>query len=107
MDVVSRKAVRKLEIYNETLYLAWDGTPDTLLERDVEKGTERTIDFGNYIHDERYGAFINEAAYMREVEAFFDVVKGQKALYGFAEDQEIIDLINRIEVWTETKGEQQ
>ena len=97
VDVVSRRAVRKLEIYNEGLYLAWDGTPDSLLERDVEKGTERTIDFNNYIHDERYGAFINEAAYMREVEEFFEVVKGKKALYGFAEDQEIIDLINKIE----------
>ncbi len=97
VDVVSRKAVRKLEIYNEDLYLAWNGTPDSLLERDVEKGTEHTIDFNNYIHDDRYGAFINEAAYMREVEEFFEVLKGKKALYGFAQDQEIIDLINRIE----------
>ena len=97
VDVVSRKAVRKLEIYNEDMYLSWNGTPDSLLERDVEKGREHMIEFDNYIHDERYGAFINEAAYVREVEEFFEVLKGKKALYGFAQDQEIIDLINRIE----------
>lgn len=97
VDVVSRKAVRKLEVYNEDLYIAWDGTPDSLVEKDIKNGIERTVDFENYVHDERYGAFINEAAYMREVEEFFEVVKGKKALYGFAEDKEIIDLINMIE----------
>lgn len=97
VDVVSRKAVRKLEVYNEDLYIAWDGTPDSLVEKDIKNGTDQTIDFHNYVHDERYGAFINEAAYMREVEEFFEVVNGKKALYGFAEDKEIIDLINTIE----------
>lgn len=97
IDVVSRKAVRKLEIYNDSMYLSWDGTPDSLIEKDIQNGKEYPVVFDNYIHDERYGAFINEAAYGKEVEEFFDVINGKKALYGFAEDQEIIHIINTIE----------
>ena len=97
IDIVSRKAVRKLEIYNENIYLSWNGTPDSLIEKNIEDGTEFPIHFKESIHDKRYDAFINEAAYMKEVETFFEVVNGKKALYGFAEDQEIIHLINMIE----------
>lgn len=70
IDVVSRKAVRKFEVYNEDMYLAWEGTPDSLVEKDIKNGADQIIDFHNYIHDARYGAFINEAAYMKEVEEF-------------------------------------
>ena len=97
IDVVSRKAVRKLEVYNDSMYLSWEGTPDSLVEKDIQNGKEYPVVFDDYIHDERYGAFINEAAYGKEVEEFFAVIKGKKALYSFAEDQEIIKLIDTIE----------
>lgn len=97
IDVVSPRAVRKLEIYNDSMYLSWDGTPDSLLEKKAGSAQERLVTLGSYIHDERYGAFINEAAYVKEVEEFFSVVAGKKAVYGFAQDQEIIHLINMIE----------
>ncbi len=97
IDVVSRKAVRKLEVYNENMYISWNGTPDSLIEQDVQSRQEQTVAFEDYIHDQRYGEFINEAAYLKEVEEFFAVVNGKKPIYDFAKDQEIIHLINAIE----------
>lgn len=97
IDVVSRKAVRRFEAYNDSMYLSWEGTPASLLEKDMESGEERTVVLGSYIHDERYGAFVNEAAYVKELEEFFAAVEGKKPLYSFTQDQEIIRLINTIE----------
>jgi len=97
IDVVSPKAVRRFEVYNDGMYISWEGTPDSLMEKDVKSGKEHWVALGSYIHDKRYGSFINEAAYIKEVEEFFSVVDGKKAVYGFAQDQEIIHLINTIE----------
>lgn len=97
VDVVSRQAVRKLEIYNEELYIKWDGTPDSLFEKDLSNGELKKIPAGAYVHKNGYGAFINEYAYAREIEEFFEVIKGKTPLYGFENDKEIIDIIDEIE----------
>ena len=48
VDVVSRQAVRTLEIFNEDLYLRWDGTPETLYEKEIEKNLLQQIPAGKY-----------------------------------------------------------
>lgn len=95
IDVVSREAVRKLEIVNEDFYLRWDGTPDSLYEKDG--GELKAVETGKYIHEEGYGNFINEYAYLREIEEFFSVIQGKEQIYGFEEDLETIAILDRIE----------
>lgn len=97
VDVVSRQAVRKLEVFNENLYISWEGTTDSLFEKDIISGELKQIPAGEYVHEENYGKFINEYAYAREIEEFFEVIKGKTPLYSFENDKEILKLIDEIE----------
>ena len=98
IDVVSRQAVRRLEVFNEDIYIRWDGTPDTLYEKDIVTGELKQIPTGTYIHQEGYADSINEYAYQKEIEDFFGAVKGKKEpLYSFEKDLEILNLIDKIE----------
>ena len=97
VDVVSRQPVRTLEIFNEDIYIRWDGTPETLYEKDIISGDLKQIPAGKYIHEEGYSESINEYAYMREIEEFFEEIKGKEPLYSFEQDKEIIKVINEIE----------
>lgn len=97
IDVVSRQAVRRLEILNEDLYIRWDGTPESLCEKDMLSGTLKQIPAGEYIHECGYGEFVNEYAYEKEIEDFFGVIDGKEPLYSFEKDKEILQLIDEIE----------
>lgn len=97
IDVVSRQAVRKLEVFNEDLYIRWDGTPDSLYEKNMESSELKQVSAGVYAHENGYGESINEYAYRKEIEEFFEVIKGKKPLYGFEQDREILRLIDEIE----------
>ncbi len=97
IDVVSRQAARHLEVFGENLYLSWNGTPDSLYEKDVMQGEFRQIPAGEYIHERGYEGFINEYAYAKEIEEFFAVIGGKKPVYGFAEDRETLRVIDEIE----------
>lgn len=97
VDVVSRQAVRTLEIFNEELYIKWDGTPETLYEKDIVSGEMKQIPAGEYIHEEGYSESINEYAYMKEIEEFFDVIQGKEPVYGFESDKETLKIIDDIE----------
>ena len=97
VDVVSRQAVRHLEVVNENIYIRWDGTPDSLYEKDIRSGKFRQIQAGEYIHEKGYADFVNEYAYMKEIEEFFKVINGKKPVYGFEEDKETLRIIYNIE----------
>lgn len=97
IDVVSRQAVRRLEIINENLYIKWDGTPDSLYEKDILSGELKAISSGAYIHEKGYRDFINEFAYSKEIDEFFSVLKGKTAMYGFEEDIDTLKIIDQIE----------
>lgn len=97
VDVVSRQPVRRLEILNEDLYIQWNGTPDSLYEKDNESEELKQLQADEYIHDEKYGAFINEYAYMKEIEDFFAVLNGKQPLYSFVQDKETLRIIDEIE----------
>lgn len=97
IDVVSRQAVRKLEIINEDMYISWNGTPDTLYEMNIGTGKLEQISAGKYIHEKGYSESVNEYAYMKEIEEFFAVVKGKEPLYSFENDKEVLEIIDEIE----------
>ncbi len=98
VDVVSPVAVRKLEIYSEGKYLAWNGTPDSLVEFDADKKKVISVQLLEKTeHMDGYSSFVVENAYKNEIKEFFDVVlNGKEPLYGFEQDKKILDLIDRI-----------
>lgn len=98
IDVVSRQAVRHLEIINQELFLKWDGTPDTLYCKNLENGNLEKVKTGQYLHEKEYDSFINEYAYLKEIEEFFAIIAGkQKAVYDFEKDKVTLKIIDQIE----------
>lgn len=99
VDVMSRKAVRNLEIFGEDLYLSWDGSPYGLKEYDLEAKEDREVKIYEDVDMLKgYSSFIIENAYQKELESFFAVVEGlQSPKHTFKEDMEIIRLIDAIE----------
>ena len=96
VDVVCREAVRKLEIYNDDIYISWNGTPDTLKIKN-KKEEFKKYDNREYIHEEGYGKFVNESAYINEIRTFFKVLDGEQAIYSFENDKKILEIIDEIE----------
>ncbi|MCM1383952.1 MAG: Gfo/Idh/MocA family oxidoreductase [Lachnoclostridium sp.] len=99
VDVVCREAVRHMEIYNENIYMEWDGTPDSLRKKNLAtKEFEKILEKEAYERREGYSAFVNEYAYINELEAFFQYLEeGKEPEYGFAEDLELLHWIDEIE----------
>ena len=100
IDLVSRKAVRNLEIINEDCYIQWDGTPDGLEEFDINLNEMRKIDLYNEIsNEEAYNQTIIENAYFEEIKDFFSVLNSNEkhGLYSFEEDKYILNVIDIIE----------
>ena len=99
VDVVSRKAVRNLEVYSEDMYLTWNGSPKGLRFYDFEKKEEQGVLLYQEIqHMEGYSSFIIENAYQNELQAFMKEISGQNASrYGFEDDMITLQLIDKIE----------
>lgn len=99
VDVVSRKAVRNLEVFGENIYLSWDGSAEGLKMMDIENKKEESIQLYEKVdHLEQYSKFVVENAYYNEIESFFDVIsKDDEPLYNFEKDRKILELIDRIE----------
>lgn len=99
LDVVTRKAVRNLEIYGENLYLTWDGTPKGLIEYDITKKVEKKINlYQNEDSLEDYNKTIIENAYTDEINTFINVIEGKDQIrYTFEEDKELLEWIDMIE----------
>lgn len=100
IDVISRQAVRHLEILSEKVYIKWEGTPDSLYHKDIlpsGEGEMKLVLVGEYMHEQGYGEFINEYAYMKEIEDFFNAIRGKEPLYNFEKDKEVLLLIDKIE----------
>ena len=99
VDVISRKAVRNLEVYGEDLYLSWKGTPDSLQEYDFAQ--KKDVDINLYSEVDKqdgYAAFVIENAYENELRAFIGEMNGQStSKHSFEKDFEVLRLIDRIE----------
>jgi predicted dehydrogenase len=99
VDVVSRKAVRNLEVYGENLYMSWDGTPMGLAAYDFEnKRSEAVLLYDKVDKLSGYSPNIIENAYYNEVACFFDAIAGkQTPRYTFEDDRAVLDLIGKLE----------
>lgn len=101
VDVVSRKAVRNLEVYGEQIYLSWDGTPAGLRKLDITAKKEQEIELYREVdHQEGYSSSIVENAYLNEIAAFFDMVENRNTvneIYDFRKDKVILEWIDKIE----------
>lgn len=99
VDVVCREAVRRLEIYNEDLYIEWNGTPESLRYKNlITNKMELMADNSEYKNESGYHEFVNEYAYVNEIKEFFEVVMQEKKVqYGFEDDMHILALIDTIE----------
>ncbi len=99
VDVVSRKAVRNLEVSGESVYLTWDGSPEGLFDYDIDNSRNKQISLYDRI-DQRseYNMTIIEDAYLEEIRNFLNVIDGSETpLYSFEKDMETIRLIDFIE----------
>lgn len=99
IDVVSRKAERKLEVIGEELFLKWNGTPDSVEVFDIHNKESVKIDILKNIERKKgYAEFIVEDAYLNEIINFFNVISGkEKSRFSFEKDLEILKLIDEIE----------
>ena len=99
VDIVSRKAIRSLEVSGENLYLTWRGTPDSLQRYDYNKKCDTLISLYDSVENrEGYSAFIIEDAYKSEIENFINAVCGTEIpRYSFEKDKKILSLIDKVE----------
>lgn len=99
VDIVSRKAVRNLEIFGENLYLSWDGSAEGLKIIDIENKKEENIQLYEKVDQlSQYSKFVVENAYYNEIESFFNAIsKNIEPIYDFEKDKKILELIDRIE----------
>lgn len=101
VDVTSREAVRHLEIFGENMFLTWDGTPDSLREKNLESQTMEIVhsyENERIQHEEAYSSNIVENAYAAEIKHFFAVLENrEQPMYSFAKDIETLNLIDKIE----------
>lgn len=100
IDLVSRHAVRNLEIINEDGYIQWDGTPEGLKEWNRESRELDQIKLYEEISNQKdYNQTIIENAYLEEIRDFFNTLDSNQrhGLYSFEKDKYILDVIDIIE----------
>jgi predicted dehydrogenase len=98
-DIISRKALRRLEVFSENMHIFWDGTPDSLREYDTRaKELKPVALYDDIVQDGRYNANIIENAYADELRAFFDYVReGKIPRYRFEDDLHTLEVVDEIE----------
>lgn len=98
-DVVARKAVRHFEVFGEDLHVTWDGTPESLIEYDLDAKEDVALlaDFSTE-HIEGYSNLIDENPYRDELNAFLAAVNDNKQpMWNFEKDLELLKVIDSIE----------
>ncbi len=99
VDVISRKAVRNLEIYSEHFYLEWNGSPYGLKEYDISSGHTKSVELYHEVDkNSQYSDFVIENMYLNEIKAFFEYVyQGKEPLYSLKDDFKVLAIIDQIE----------
>lgn len=101
VDVVSREAVRDFTAFGENLFVKWDGTPEGIVQKDIEEKELRRVSlYGDemVIHDENYSRNVIENAYENEICAFMDAIQGiGRPEYTYEDDGETLAWIDKIE----------
>ncbi len=94
VDVACRKPVRKLEVYNEEMYIEWEGTPQTLKIQNLATGKMESVNCGTYFNETGYSEFVNECSYKNEIKEFFAVLAGKQPEYTMEKDARILNIID-------------
>ncbi|HWT73646.1 MAG TPA: Gfo/Idh/MocA family oxidoreductase [Mobilitalea sp.] len=99
VDVVSREAVRKLEVFSENGYLEWQGKPDTLRVKNIDTKQMEVVQLYQQIDKlEDYSSTIIENMYLDEIIAFFNELHGEESSrYSFEKDFYTLEIIDKIE----------
>lgn len=99
IDIVTPKAGREFEMWEENFYLEWKGTPDTLKRMDAATKELQNIELYDDIeHVEGYNKFVVENAYYDELRNYILSIIGiEQPKYSFIKDFEVINIIDRIE----------
>lgn len=99
VDVVTRKAVRNLEVYGEELYISWNGSPTGLFEFDFLNKRDQRIELYEDIDTlDGYSSFVIENAYQNELQRFLEQISGTGCPeYTFEDDLTTLQLIDRFE----------
>lgn len=100
VDVVTRKPIRHIDVYGETLQLSWNGTADSLQEYNFETKEMQTIESEDASeHIDGYAAFVTENPYREELNAFLAQIADPKAepAWTFEKDFELLKYIDQIE----------
>lgn len=100
VDVVTRKPIRHIDVYGEDIQISWNGTPDSLIEYDIQNKTSKQIAIDNASeHVEGYAAFVTENPYREEINAFLSQINNaeNKPEWDFVKDAELLKIIDQIE----------
>ncbi len=99
VDIVSRKAIRNLEIYSEDMHIFWDGTPTGLEEYDCQdKKVVKINTYKDINQDSNYAANIIENVYLDELKIFIDKINGKNnEKYTYEDDLYTLSIIDKIE----------
>ena len=100
VDVVTRKAIRHIDIYGEQFQMSWNGTADSLIEYDIDKKEDRIIQFDDASeHVDGYAAFVTENPYREELITFLEQIANPKVVpaWSFEQDYELLKVIDKIE----------
>lgn len=98
-DIISRKGLRRLEVFSEKLHLFWDGTPDSLTVYDIRKKQLKPVFlYTGFEQRSGYNENIIEDMYRDELKAFLSYVgRGRSPEYTLEDDREVLSLIDCIE----------
>ena len=100
VDVVTRKAIRHIDVYGEQFQMSWNGTADSLTQYNFETKQEEKIVFEDASeHVEGYAAFITENPYREELNAFLQQIADttKQPAWDFEKDLSVLAIIDQIE----------
>jgi predicted dehydrogenase len=99
VDVVTRKPARKLEVYGENLHISWNGTPESLINYDIENARDEEIStYESVSKNNNYSDNIIENMYIDETVNFLNYVRDEaEPLYSFEKDYQTLKIIDEIE----------
>lgn len=99
-DIVSRKAIRSLEIISEDNHIFWEGTPSSLEIYNLDSKSLKHVEtYDEIIKDKNYASNIIENVYLEELKIYLDKINNKKNLerYTFEDDKYVIKIMNEIE----------
>lgn len=99
VDIASRKAVRRFELYGEALYIKWNGTSDSLYRYCEDTKSDENISLYDEVDSlSGYNETIIEDAYYLEIKTFIEMIHGKgEPRHTFQDDLTVIGIANKIE----------